>query len=1241
LTANGLSLRLSVFIVPQLDTKPAASSTIDAFPPIRDWPLQVVSFAVQFGAGPAVAATVAPLPAGAATRWAALFPSDLPVNDFAPQAPSTERLHSYPVSNVVGYLRRHYTRIGLLTPTEVPTLDALKAQGFDQIATVASEQHEHFDLRDRRLSQLQTLFEKNGGLVIPPLPEDPPLDFFRAVFFHEFKGPRNAAGEPDRSASVAVPEFDFHRGLSMLMDHSDLLRAVGLVRELTVPLDGQAATGTVRIVPTHDFASEDVAPRTTYVLDADARLFLAAPGAGSPLSAGMLNLSAPDFELVQVDPDGSALKAVEFANQVVLRSGGRLKSADSATDAALPALRSAGIALVHTGRASAALARFNDQQSVIDKLLAQQTLPDFTADDLVTGFHVDVEDRGVWRSLCRRNATYSLVRAGIEDTFESEASVGMSLVRDEGGAQPENYLHEALFHWDGWSLAAPRLGEAIQEPKDGDPAPHAEQLDNPSKTPLEIEITSTAVDGSLPRLRFGRSYRLRVRACDLVGNAVPHSSDDASAASPLSVYRRFEPIEPPALVILSSEPLSNLPGESVARLVIRSRNEDASHDADVSPELSERIVLPPRTSVTMLEQEGALDLADGTIDASAATWNLLANKDESSVKDIEAAPLTDVPYLADFFAPGVAFRGLPGTAPGSSLPLSFDATDWSNARPLRLAIVEGSGPPDWDATDRVLTVFLPKATIARVRVSCLMPASALDKMALWEWFESEAFDDDELDKLKALALGGAHWMLTPYREITLVHAVLQPLARPVVTALAAGKSAIGQPYAALTGRVAVHGASTGRVDLTAVWNEFTGVGFEKTKAGAHVCDVRVNDPSSVEADLAGQRHEFGDTKHRLVAYRAVATTRFRDYFDPGETKDPAALTRDSVAMFTTEVLSSGRPAAPRPLYAIPTFEWRTAKTGHETSGQRLTGLRVYLEAPWFSSGEGELLGVVVLPSPTDGCAGARQPANSQALDILREFPREVAPLMKSYVTQWGRDPIWLSSAPQTLPSIDNFPRATARGIGLSLSEVSPSTVLPDGSHARVAVAGHEIEWDEDRHLFFCDLDVSAGASYYPFVRLALARYQPASIENAELSPVVLADFVQLAPERVATLVRHPDNARRIGVSLSGPAYRANASFLCSSRVEVRVERFLDATESGFGWVPVSQGPTPLAALQALKDVALWSGEVELPADRADARFRIVFEEFESFLRDQVDPPPQASFGEGVAERLVYADAIEL
>src|SRR6185369_6347230 len=106
------------------------------------------------------------------------------------------------------------------------------------------------------------------------------------------------------------------------------------------------------------------------------------------------------------------------------------------------------------------------------------------------------------------------------------------------------------------------------------------------------------------------------------------------------------------------------------------------------------------------------------------------------------------------------------------------------------------------------------------------------------------------------------------------------------------------------------------------------------------------------------------------------------------------------------ILSSARPVAPEILYVIPTFRWETEVVGggpgkshypdSATSRRIGRGLRVYLSRPWFSSGVGELLGVVI-------------PKDSSPTDAARR-----------YISEWGADPIWNSSGPTTQLAASDF-----------------------------------------------------------------------------------------------------------------------------------------------------------------------------------------------------------------------------
>lgn len=1232
-SADGRSLLLTVLVSPRLDTGGPPLPLAD-FPAFADWPSQSLRISVRFNNLAPVPATITS-PAGESALWTALFPgSETLVRSFVAADHAQERIHSFPVTNVVGHLRKLYATVGLTSPTELPDLPTLEQAGATAIRTVEGKGREWLDLTRQREATLLSRFRELETTALPPAPPEPDMDFFRASYFHRFRG-----GKLDDP--VKPPEFDFHDALAMLRNHPLLMRRLGLALEVSVPFTRQPPTGTVQVAAVaHAFVSEDQPVRVRYELNAKGRRFNIAPRNGSDLQGGMLRLDTASFSLQQVDVDGAALKAVDFANQLHMRARERLRAPDSPKDDGLPALRTGGISVVRNGRATR-LSETLKTVAQINASLGAPNPPDLFADDLTQGFRLDVLDAGgVWRSLCERDVFYHVGRRngpGARFSAQDEGVVTAAAMQDVDPGRNDFFLHEAMFHWDGWSLVAPRPGETVLT----DGLSHGEALDanggtrNPSATSLELEISTTVRPRSLPRLRFGATYRLRARAVDVAGHSLPLTDPGDNQASPPITYRRFEPVEPPTVAMISTVPPAQLAGESTMRLVIRSYNDSPAEDGIPSPEVSERLLLPPRSSVAMVEQYGHLDMPAG-VDASADTWNRLATLDAANLPEVFDDPDTlplDVPYLPDPFCEAAVFRGLPGAPADTAQAIAFDAAPgWWQGKPFRLALLEGNAPPTWDTASRTLTVELPKAAVVKLKLSSRLTPADLDKMAIWKWIEEEAFDDEQRHRMRQLALAGLHWMITPFRELTLVHAVQQPLAPPEILSLFPRKLQLGDTYASLDGVVRIHAPSTGKVDLLARWSEPTGFGFTRREGQSHAFEVPVMDAGLAQLPWGRRRHEFGDTRYRKVAYHAIATTRFREYFDPslptGMLTRPPVDARPPVSdahVFVAEVLNSARPLAPSVLYIVPTFGWASGNDERGVFSRRSGGLRIYLEEPWFSSGDGELLGVMIWPGEPDRCtAGA--PAKGARETLLVPDPA------KPYATQWGQDPIWLAGATRQVPSPDNFTRSTAVQLGLRIAESSAMTL---------AVAGHPVGYDEARHLFYCDIDIDAGRAYFPFVRLALVRYQPKSIAGAEVSRIVVTDFAQFAPDRLCRVARDADGPRTIRVTVSGTGYRANASFQCASEIEARLERWLENGTECFDWVPVSTAPVTLVNAQALRDLSVWENTLTLPTTDPDVRFRVVVEEYEAFLGDVPTAERRDTFGSGRERRLVYCDAVEI
>ncbi len=610
---------------------------------------------------------------------------------------------------------------------------------------------------------------------------------------------------------------------------------------------------------------------------------------------------------------------------------------------------------------------------------------------------------------------------------------------------------------------------------------------------------------------------------------------------------------------------------------------------------------------------------------------------------------------------------------GSVTYIDF-GTQWPQRTSFLLTLVEGSASPEWDSANRELTLSMQKGAVVEVELSSYLFEGDLAQMGVWGWLR-ELFAAAELNAMQGgsaayqlgitsdvialltrLILEGGHDMITPARTLTLVHAVQQPLAHPEFVQLPVVHQAAdpilasalrnsftpitawrsrGSHSVVLLGALKIDGQTTSKIDLEARWLEYSddpsqpaptrtwnthavetiplatvapGPIYSDASAtrmvGVYVPPVDtlwfcapIDELAGVETPpaVAAPLHRFDDTKHRWVRYTAIATTRFEEYFPPG-----LDFTRTGEPLMV-DVPASARPTAPDIAYVVPTFGWERQESSNVKSSVRFgNGLRVYLNRPWYSSGEGELLGVVLW----NGAVPAPDYATREQF--------------KSWFTQWGNDPIWNTGAINEVPGTGDFPGAATSAAQLLLEE----TAQP------FDVAGHHVEFDLERHLWYCDIEFYNPFSYMPLVRMALARYQPHSIQGVELSRVVLADYAQLTPDRSAVVSIDPADTRRAQVFVGGIAPQAPLS----SSIEVTIERRLANITSDLAWEVA-----PSSVVQVLEnspdatepDAVLWSGSVVFVKAPAPGQYRIVVREFE---RIQIDGPPEKL---STGERLVY------
>jgi hypothetical protein len=200
----------------------------------------------------------------------------------------------------------------------------------------------------------------------------------------------------------------------------------------------------------------------------------------------------------------------------------------------------------------------------------------------------------------------------------------------------------------------------------------------------------------------------------------------------------------------------------------------------------------------------------------------------------------------------------------------------------------------------------------------------------------------------------------------------------------------------------------------------------------------------------------------------------------------------------------------------------------------------------------------------------------------------------------------------------------------------------------VAVMGFQPEFDPERALWRCDIEMDAGRFYSPFVRLGLARYQPDSLigdSDCKLSAVVQAEFMQLTPDRFATMQYESDY--RVNLRISGFSYRsrrseeAGPSIPGPSVVKVAIEERCKDLHGSLRWqrIPVSENADktlydPLVSNNSGGET-VWEFPLTLPRSRKVSRYRVVIYESEEIAQDKDNDAINYEKG----YRIVYADVL--
>lgn len=318
---------------------------------------------------------------------------------------------------------------------------------------------------------------------------------------------------------------------------------------------------------------------------------------------------------------------------------------------------------------------------------------------------------------------------------------------------------------------------------------------------------------------------------------------------------------------------------------------------------------------------------------------------------------------------------------------------------------------------------------------------------------------------------------------------------------------------------------------------------------------------------------ISDSRARILTMWAIAGSRsaacFRD--EKGDiSSDPS--TEMASPPQTIVLQATKAPAKVAALTILPAFSlqphYRSEKAIHKFVLERKVRLRIRLRRPWFSSGEGERLGIVLWPPDIfkgriaySGASVVRDydvlPYEKAGID-MKQFKDEDLGPGGGFVTRWGLDPIkgggelgWLTPptafADLDKPDIDLGAGDTVLPLGaVYVPRASVPIPVEDGTGQRrqvrleAALLTFVPKFDLDHESWFCDVELRSGTAPEPFMRLGLVRYQPYAPAPLRVSEPIV-EWLQIPQQRTVTVTIDPANPKLLKVNVAGTGASHSAS----------------------------------------------------------------------------------------------------
>ena len=374
------------------------------------------------------------------------------------------------------------------------------------------------------------------------------------------------------------------------------------------------------------------------------------------LKDGLLDLEPAGFSLLQFDVDGAGLKVMNFARSLSGAATPR-RRVDPVTrhedELGAPALRTAGLMLVQRaprGTSSKTLRREQDAQHQARGAIRRRSGERRVASRARTSCAAIASTSGI-RSRANGNRSAVAPRATswttapvvVEAVPEEESD--RSPRGDEVG-DPDQQRRAPVSARSAGVVDRVEPGRAAARAARSCPTTPSTRRSTQTEAemPPGLKFTSRfrAVKGSLPRLRFGRTYWIRARAVDLAGNSLEPQAGtfgpETARLAPCAPYLRYEPIDgADHRAARRSGGTIEKPaeGESMARIAIRSFNDTPDRQRG-----GRRLRSPSRRRAATRQRPGcraARQARSAPARSTPRIFNLLAHQKDVDPRDASAA----------------------------------------------------------------------------------------------------------------------------------------------------------------------------------------------------------------------------------------------------------------------------------------------------------------------------------------------------------------------------------------------------------------------------------------------------------------------------------------------------------------------------------------------------------------------------------------------------------------------------